>query len=136
MPRIVTWNMQGGQGNHEAKWHSVAGMIGNPGEVHGLGDAAPEVLLLQECSDVPALDNPQGWAHANLPAHVTCGSKNFGTQHAPRCYFVAHYDFGAGNNRVSFAILVATAAVQGMVNGLQRMVAADLRAGVVVHAAV
>jgi hypothetical protein len=103
MATILTWNMQGGQGDRESKWTNLSGAINNPGKF-GLADA-PNVIFLQECSIPPNWITPPAW---NVPGNVTCGSKNFGTSRRPQCYFIAHYTWGNVNNRVSFATLINT----------------------------
>lgn len=110
MPTIVTWNMQGGQGEagtNASKWASLTGAITNP-QSKNLTDA-PTVIFLQECSDVPNWIVPTVWQQPTIP-NVRCGSRNFGTQTRPKCYFIAHYNWGNGNNRVSFALLIQTTA--------------------------
>ncbi|MFW2441146.1 MAG: hypothetical protein ACN4GR_17445 [Arenicellales bacterium] len=129
MPLMLTWNMQGGQGNQESKWQTLNGVIGNPHD-HNL-DETPSIIFLQECSDVPNAVTPGGWVPIpGAPANVTRFSKNYGTHHNPKCYFIAHYDWGVGNNRVSFAVLIRTAANAGL--GPQQW-SDDLSAQVVVH---
>lgn len=128
MPIMMTWNMQGGQGNYGSKWTSLSGTIGNPIS-HDLQEA-PSIIFLQECSDVPGLIHPAGWAAIpGAPANLTLGSKNFGTQNDPKCYFVAHYLWGQQNNRVSFAVLIRTDA--HLVGG--QKVSENLSANVVIH---
>ncbi|MGI9372673.1 MAG: hypothetical protein ACR2OJ_09270 [Hyphomicrobiales bacterium] len=106
MPTILTWNMQGGQGNNESKWQNLSGCVQNPAHC-GLTNR-PAVICLQECSDVPNMDvGIAGWG-GGPGGNVTVGSKNFGTYNNPLCFFVAHYLWGNANNRVSFAILIHT----------------------------
>lgn len=106
MPIMLTWNMQGGQGNMESKWSTLSGVITNPNN-YGLTES-PTVVFLQECSDVPNATRPAGWAA--VPAGLVGVStmlKNFGSAMRPKNYFVAHHIWGAVNNRVSFSVLMA-----------------------------
>ncbi|WP_375468995.1 hypothetical protein [uncultured Nostoc sp.] len=104
MPTILTWNMQGGQGDKESKWTNLSRAINNPPSL-GLEDA-PDVIFLQECSTSPDWITPIAW-NVNVLG-VTCGSKNFGTRLRSKCYFIAHYTWGNVNDRVSFATLIKT----------------------------
>jgi hypothetical protein len=130
MALMLTWNMQGGQGSNESKWANLTGRITNPG-LYNLAES-PTIIFLQECSDVPSMVTPGGWAGLpGAPANVTRGSKNFGTYNNPKCYFVVHYNWGNNNNRVSYAVLISTHAIQDVVNRSQ--VSEDLSGTVVVH---
>ncbi len=129
MAIMITWNMQGGQGNMESKWTAISGRITNPAE-YGLPQA-PSIIFLQECSDVPNAVTPPGWGPIpGAPPAVSRYSKNFGTYNNPFCYFIVHYDWGVANNRVSFAALVRTAPNAVPANHLQ--ISNDLSANIVV----
>ncbi len=129
MPLMLTWNMQGGQGNYGSKWADLAGRITNPGNYEL--NQAPRIIFLQECSDVPGMITPAGWAGIpGAPANVTRGSKNFGTYNNPYCYFVAHHAWGQ-NNRVSYAVLISTNANQDAAN--HRQLSNDLSVNITVH---
>ncbi len=126
---MLTWNMQGGMGTYGSKWQDLSNRITNPA-FYGF-PAAPSIIFLQECSTVPNMITPPGWAPIPAaPPNVTRGSRNFGTFHNPNCYFVAHHAWGA-NSRVSFAVLVHTAAVANPAGNQQW--SQDLSANIVVH---
>ncbi len=126
---MLTWNMQGGMGTYGSKWQELSNRINNPG-FYGF-PAAPSIIFLQECSTVPNMITPPGWGPIpGAPPNVTRGSRNFGTYHNPNCYFVAHHAWGA-NSRVSFAVLISTAAIANPATHQQ--FSQDLSANIVVH---
>ncbi|MEC7770709.1 MAG: endonuclease/exonuclease/phosphatase family protein [Bacteroidota bacterium] len=132
MPLIVTWNMQGGQGDGESKWNHLANRINNP---RGFNlRESPSIVLLQECSEVPAgrQRTPMVWGPIpGAPIGVSRGSINFGTSNNPKCFFIAHQHWGLGNNRTSFAVLIRTDAFQDPTDPTGRIrLSADLSGGI------
>lgn len=127
MATILTWNMQGGQGDGESKWTTLGGVITNPTE-YGLA-TSPDYIFVQECSMPQRMITPATWVPlpVGTPAQITRGSINFGTSSRPKCYFIAHYAWPG--TRVSFAILVSTACFPSGTN----QVSADLSANVRFH---
>ncbi|MBK5910802.1 hypothetical protein CCR85_04755 [Rhodothalassium salexigens] len=67
MSLMLTWNMQGGQGSYDSKWQALAGRIQRPAQ-YDLPER-PAIVFLQECSDVPGAETPQGWGQP--PANIT-----------------------------------------------------------------
>lgn len=121
--------MDGGNGNYTSKWQDLSNRITHPA-AFGFPEA-PSIIFLQECSNVPNLVTPPGWAPIpGAPPNVTRGSRNFGTYNNPNCYFVAHHAWG-GNSKVSFAVLISTAAVANPATHEQW--SQDLSAQILVH---